>query len=248
MISARSLFRPKSTPASFEPPATARSEETRYFMGVDLGQANDPTAIAVIRPVRYLLWTGVELPKSNQAWPEERPSVFQCGYLERVPLGVTYPAVVNHVASLLMRPIWNGKIDLIVDATGVGAPVVDLFKAAGITHSAVTITGGNSESRDGHRFSVPKMTLISQLQALLHEGRLQIQKELPDAAELVRELQDFRVNYTETGRMTFGAREGRHDDMVLALAMAVWRATKNIQRTRWTHVEMSPGYLSSIDR
>jgi hypothetical protein len=29
---------------------------------------------------------------------------------------------------------------------------------------------------------------------------------------------------TDSGRLTFGAREGRHDDLVLALAVAVWRA------------------------
>jgi hypothetical protein len=41
---------------------------------------------------------------------------------------------------------------------------------------------------------------------------------------LVRELQDFRVEFTATGHLTFNARSGKHDDLVLALAIAVWRA------------------------
>ena len=73
---------------------------------------------------------------------------------------------------------------------------------------------------------MPKLKLVSQLQALLHEGKLQIQKELEDAAALVSELQDFKVNFTDSGRMQFGAREGKHDDLVLALAIAVWDATE----------------------
>jgi len=41
---------------------------------------------------------------------------------------------------------------------------------------------------------------------------------------LVRELQDFRVEYTAAGHLTFNARSGKHDDLVLTLAIAVWRA------------------------
>lgn len=35
------------------------------------------------------------------------------------------------------------------------------------------------------------------LQALLHSGNLRIAASLPDAAVLARELQDFRVRFTE---------------------------------------------------
>jgi hypothetical protein len=62
------------------------------------------------------------------------------------------------------------------------------------------------------------------LQALLHQGRLRILRQLPEAETLARELQDFRVEYTQAGNLAFNARSGRHDDLVLALAIAVWRA------------------------
>jgi hypothetical protein len=38
------------------------------------------------------------------------------------------------------------------------------------------------------------------------------------------ELSEFRMRYSDAGRLTFGAREGRHDDLVLALAIALWYA------------------------
>ncbi len=69
---------------------------------------------------------------------------------------------------------------------------------------------------------MPKVTLVSRLQALLHSGDLRIPRALPDAAVLTRELQEFRVKYTDAGNATFNAREGEHDDLVLALAIAVF--------------------------
>ncbi|MBD8900008.1 hypothetical protein [Rhodanobacter sp. DHG33] len=42
------------------------------------------------------------------------------------------------------------------------------------------------------------------------------------AKTLRREMQDFRVGYTAIGNATFGAREGAHDDLILAVALAVY--------------------------
>jgi hypothetical protein len=148
-------------------------------------------------------------------------TIYQVGYLERVPLGTPYPGIVAHVGRLL------GKLpgaELVIDFTGVGRPVFDMFVYSGISPCGVLITAGTAENRDGAICSVPKLTLVSRVQALLHEGRLKILRDLSEAETLVRELQDFRVEYTATGHLTFNARAGRHDDLVLALAIAVWRA------------------------
>jgi Terminase RNaseH-like domain len=219
----------------FEMSTTVEREVPRYYCGVDLGQSHGHTAIAILRRVQFLKTS--EAGQRNAHWKEHKPSIFQLGYLERVPLGTTYPGIVAHVQRLLAKPAFAGQIDLAIDQTGVGAPVADLFKSAGVTFAGVMITNGADESSEGTTYRVPKMTLVSRLQALLHEGRLQIQKELPEAAELVRELQDFRVRFTEAGHMTFGAREGKHDDLVLALSIAAWRSTKNITKTKWTNVD-----------
>jgi hypothetical protein len=49
---------------------------------------------------------------------------------------------------------------------------------------------------------------------------------LADAAVLVRELQDFRMSFSTAGNAIFGAREGAHDDLVLAVALAIFGATQ----------------------
>jgi hypothetical protein len=149
-------------------------------------------------------------------------SLFQCGHLERLPLGTSYPAVVAHVGRLLTK--LPAGIELVIDFTGVGRPVFDMFLNSGISPTGLLITGGAVETRDGAIVGVPKLTLISRLQALLHQGRLKIQRDLAEAAALVAELQDYRINFTAAGALTFNARQGKHDDLVLALAIAAWQA------------------------
>ena len=50
---------------------------------------------------------------------------------------------------------------------------------------------------------------------------LWIEKLLREVAILIRELETFRVKITEAANETFGAwREGQHDDLLLAVALA----------------------------
>jgi hypothetical protein len=192
------------------------SPTDQFYIGVDPGQQVDPTAIAVVRRVE----TYDSLP------------TFQCGYLERLPLGTPYPGIIWRVRELLANPTFAGRAEVVVDATGVGMPVADMFEASpGIYNlTSVVITAGFDvippcPGKKSH--SVPKLTLIAAVQALLHDGRLQIAAQLPDAEALKSELLDFRATVNEMGRWTFGARVGKHDDLVLALALAVWRANTN---------------------
>ena len=91
----------------------------------------------------------------------------------------------------------------------------------------MSINAGVTETLNEHGiWHVAKLLLVSTVQALLHDGRLQIQKDLPEAPILKLELEDFRATVTDSGRWTFGARSGAHDDLVLALALALWRASR----------------------
>jgi len=65
---------------------------------------------------------------------------------------------------------------------------------------------------------------------MLHSGQLEIAADLPDLVALKAELQNFRVNFTTIGNMTFAARVGTHDDLVLAVAIALWYAESRTRR------------------
>jgi hypothetical protein len=192
-----------------------------YTVGVDLGQSEDPTAIAIVRTS----------PAPHAEDNEDPDPLFQVGYLERLPLNTPYPGVIGHVGRLLahrnLRPSEYVDPELVIDYTGVGRPVFDLFQAKGLSPIGVGITSGDTvihDKADPLIWKVPKIVLIGGLQAMLNDERLKIQKTLSDAPALVSELQDMRARVTDSGYWKFGAREGKHDDLVLALAIAVWRA------------------------
>lgn len=191
------------------------------FLGLDLGQSKDFTALALVERLAD--------PPYQDA-PEEAPPThrrYELRGLERCKLGTPYPAVVARVAELLRGAPLRGRAYLVADATGVGRPVVDLLRQAGLRPVPVTIHGGAQLTRDpvtGY-LNVPKRELISGAQVQLQAKRLKIATGLAEARTLVSELLSFEVKISDAGTDTYGAwREGAHDDLVFALALAVWYA------------------------
>jgi hypothetical protein len=93
-------------------------------------------------------------------------------YLQRPALGTKYTEVVETVKALLNKHPLGPQTPLVVDKTGVGAAVVDLFTQGGIRPRAVTITGGNEVIRPGaYEIHIPKRELVSVLISLFQSGR-----------------------------------------------------------------------------
>ncbi|MEP6717105.1 MAG: hypothetical protein ABJC09_16160 [Terriglobia bacterium] len=194
-----------------------------FYAGLDLGRERDHAAIAVVERVDAYAY--------GQEAAFRSLSVL---YLARIPLGTPYAEVVEGVRELLYSAELRGQCALVVDATGVGAPVVEMLKASGLGCEicAVTISGGEREVRNGSfagvtKWSVPKQDLISGVQLLLEKDQLRIAKSLRDAGTLVQELMDMRSVRRENGRARLGAdSSGEHDDLAIALALAVRRARR----------------------
>lgn len=188
-----------------------------YLIGVDLGQTNDYTAIAVLERERS------EKRSSN---------TYLVRHLDRLQRGTPYPQQVERVSEVLDRVERSQRHSddassprLVVDQTGVGRPVVDMLRQAGHDGlTAVTITAGDTPSREGRDYRVPKRELVSVLQVLLQTDRLGIVSSLQHAETLTRELLAFKVKISAAGNDTYGNdwRENPHDDMVLAVALATW--------------------------
>ncbi len=100
-------------------------------IGADMGQAQDPTALAVTKV---------------------QPPDIHVRHLERLPLGTPYPRVVERIGNLVNK---LPGAALVVDATGVGRAVLDQMHEAGLAPVAVTITGGRFTSYDGRMWRVP---------------------------------------------------------------------------------------------
>jgi hypothetical protein len=182
--------------------------ESTFALGCDLGQAVDPTALSVVERV---VEAKIPLEVGTDLRQRAGPPRFESRYLQRLPLQTSYPAVIAHVARLLARPPLAGNCELVIDTTGVGRAVADMFTTSGLHFTGVTITGGDNEGMDSDTTSnwhVSKIQLVSRLQALFHSGDLKIAKSLPEATILATELQDFRASISEAGYASFGQRSG----------------------------------------
>ena len=102
----------------------------------------------------------------------------------------------------------------------------------------VTITFGGSVTGGMYGgYNVPKRELVSNLAILFQSDRLKIARTLPEAPQLVEELQNFKMKITLAGNDTYEAwRESDHDDLVLAAAMACWYGEKKL----WSILHLPP--------
>src|SRR5512136_1032350 len=105
--------------------------ELRYFVGLDLGQSQDYSAISILQQDYDFL---------------QKAYLYQLRYLERVPLGTKYSSsdpnedsVARRVKKILLSETLNGNtqkgiarpiepVALVLDHTGVGSPISELFE------------------------------------------------------------------------------------------------------------------------
>ena len=184
-----------------------------YFYGLALGQSNKPTAMAII---------------------ERDGEACRVRELKRYPMTAGYPDIVADTSAMFEKEPLKGKGNLIIDATAAGEPVAELFrheKSLRRLHVGhlyhVVITAGDVESHERRLWRVPKRALVSVVQILLQSKRLQIAPMLELAGVLTSELSTFRadVRAGATNDMT-DWREGADDDLVFAVALAGWQASK----------------------
>lgn len=199
----------------------------RFYVGLDLGKKQDPSALAIVEKRSSIL----DDPRSTEAkWIEQTErkalTTLDISYLYRWPLNTPYTDIVARVGDIMKNPKLMGEAYLIVDGTGVGAAVTEMIRAAGIPFIEIVIHSGKTVTRTGHLYSVPKMDLVSAMAVSFDQGLIRLaQTEYRD--QLVSELQHFRYKITTAGNTTAAAwRERDHDDLVLASAMAIWYARR----------------------
>jgi hypothetical protein len=152
-----------------------------YYLGLDLGQARDYSALAIIEEQLYVgeAWANEILHQQDYerglsaGWvspadltPHQarialglsgrfgRPAEVPLAvrHLQRFELGTKYTDVVESIGALVRsEPLRHMPAVLLVDKTGVGAAVLDSFTHARIGAVAITLHGGSSVTRDPQR-------------------------------------------------------------------------------------------------
>ncbi|HEY7343297.1 MAG TPA: hypothetical protein VH591_20670, partial [Ktedonobacterales bacterium] len=144
------------------------------------------------------------------------------------------PDIVRHVMKLLASLPGLRDAPLVIDRTGVGRAVYDLFREADHRGGVrgVTITAGDTVQAEYSSYRVPKRDLVAVLQALLQSQRLKIAQNLPLGSVFAAEALNFKAKISLSGHDSYEAgpaaewRDGAHDDLVLAVSLACWYAER----------------------
>lgn len=107
----------------------------------------------------------------------------------------------------------HGGCSVLVDSTGAGEPVLE------------SLLAGDVPAVGYHLSNRSKNDLINNLALALERREITLPR--PDLCpELVDELESFQYSVTDSGNVKTEAPPGYHDDCVIALALAVWQATR----------------------
>lgn len=187
----------------------------RYVIGADLGTLQDPTAISIIEDML------VPAPRWGKGYVQEfEPRQQTLVQAFRLKVGLDWPVIVNTIKKVKEQipdsTLW-------VDTSGIGQPVGAMLREKGVMFTGVTITAGDRFTKMDHiTYRCSKSYLISYLSTLFQSGELRIAEGIKDAKEFRQQVEDFQALTTPSGNLTFGTRDGRHDDLLLSTAIAAF--------------------------
>src|SRR3954447_23351782 len=154
----------------------------KWIVALDVGQSIDPSAVCVMN--HKIIPSEHVRDYEHKILRQTKIERFLVRYIERLPLGMSYPAQIQHVANLLGRePLVGATFAL--DYTGCGRPVADQFQRAGLRPQKVLSTAGTQVTMNGgDAHHVPKGFLVSGLESRMHSGELKIAAELTESPAL----------------------------------------------------------------
>lgn len=198
-----------------------------YYLGVDFGSQQDYTALTLIKRNDIIKQ---EYSMTRGLTQEDIRTEYQLLFIERMDLGTPYQKVVDRVSTILRDEDLRGDIIVVPDATGVGIPIVQLMRSQNVSPMIpISIHGGQATNKnDFGGYSVPKRDLVSALAIVVQSRRLRVASDINYRMQLVHEMQNFVPKFTKNGGDTYEAlMERDHDDLVMALSMAIWLAEKH---------------------
>lgn len=214
------------------------------ILGVDLGQTQHPTALALLLNLEQVF--------SRHSWREQHDpihSYWVLAHAEILPLGLSFTEIAKTIVKTLtlvrsQHPI--APLKTTVDATGLGAPAIELIQHELVhyhsTHrdrlgvlEGILFTAGTNVSTGKHNtlpidlFHVPKLSLLNALATAMENNLLKVPGQLPLKHQLLQQLQSLEIHQSAHHGPTIKINRQAdpesiaHADLVMALAMATWR-------------------------
>lgn len=201
----------------------------RYFVGADLGQANDFSSAVVLKDQQLPIYNGTRVVLG----PRERTVVFADKFR-----GVSYVDVVDYLIRLRNAPPFGGRSELIIDGTSIGRVVSDMMFEQSVDHTAIQMTGGQEWRRSGRYVNAAKTLMVENLAVLFSSGDLKFAQDLPLRKEIEEDLSSFTTQTTAAGNTIISQSRSAsgHGDTGIALIVAAFAsqylAPQNIQVSR----------------
>jgi hypothetical protein len=193
-----------------------------WHFGLDLGQRKDHSAIVVVES--QVVAVGGRDAVTYEPVVERRKRV---RHVERIARGTQFQSVVNQMAAMTQSARFQaGDVYTCVDGTGLGAPVVESLRYGGLRGELVPVlfTGGEVTRYGEGYYRVPKGELLHGLAMELERKDLALARGVGAMGELLEELRGMRKSYGSAGARWTST--GKHDDLVMALVLAVWSAKR----------------------
>ena len=200
-------------------PGLTRYPEPKWYLGLDLGQRHDHSALAAIE----LIWIFRGICRVTYVHHYQPEAVIRS--LTRFPLGTCYDELQKIVESRLDN-LPPSKKELIIDAGGPGPPVVDRLRKTlpgNVKILPVIITGGKGiNTLTGGYTGIPRRTLITTLLLAMGTGSLVCEEATENFVKFEDELVELRGDNTHPGTSR------AHDDLVMAVSLALSSATRDV--------------------
>lgn len=182
-------------------------QKNEYFLGLDLGRKQDHSALVIVeRSVRALNTRYVDAYTKWETFLSVR-------YAKQWRLGTSYGDVAKEVSEIFKKTETLGRSVMVFDQTGVGDAVFEMIREhlRGSNVEGIVLT---------HEL---KRDMYAAIESNLEQGKVKIAEDCHSSRELKEEL--LRVEIRRVGfGYKYGAFEaGSHDDLVMALALALWR-------------------------
>jgi len=192
-----------------------------HFIGIDLGRDSDHSAIAVSSVYK-------RIAASTDPYFGTRTVTYtlEVSHLEQIPKSVEYLQVMDRISRAVRHlrhqtpfGYTQPSIQIALDASGPGALGAELIRKQKLEIGLypIIITGGEeSHSLKSGATSVPRKELLHNLRAMVEIGALNLAQDLRHRDRLIRECSGVKVSGTSVD----------HDDLVIALSLAAWRAKR----------------------
>lgn len=192
-----------------------KTREMGYYLGVDVGLAMEPTALALV--ARDFNLEGEDYP-------------LECSYIQTLSLGATYPDVARRISEIEKELLRQGaySLKILVDVTGQGKPVADYLRR-GLESELISanFTAGGETISEGQAWRISKEELISYLHIMIQTGRLKLPGKAKDQdqeraiSDMLREIHNFSPD-KKPAEDVLEIKTGPRDNLATALGLAMW--------------------------